>query len=83
MSTLEEYAGKVRSIIETIITENSYGINIDKLAQSSCSVIGIAGDERKAAAILGALRGGFLDVLITDTHAARAVIEMNGGNHKR
>lgn len=37
-------------------------------------VIGIAGGERKYQAILGALRGGYLDILITDTHTAKNLI---------
>ena len=38
-------------------------------------VVGIAGGEEKVAAILGALRGGYLNVLITDTVTAQAVLE--------
>lgn len=41
------------------------------------TVIGVAGNSSKASAILGALRGGYLDVLITDSEAARAVIELD------
>ncbi len=41
------------------------------------TVIGVAGDVRKAPAILGALRGNYINVLITDDEAARNVIELN------
>lgn len=39
-------------------------------------VIAVAAGERKAAAILGALRGRYVDVLITDEAAARAVLSL-------
>jgi len=35
----------------------------------------VAGGDEKASAILGALRGGYLNVLVTDTLTARAVLE--------
>jgi len=39
-------------------------------------VIGVAGGEAKAEAILGALRGGHVNVLVTDDAAARKVLEL-------
>jgi DNA-binding transcriptional regulator LsrR (DeoR family) len=41
-------------------------------------VVGVAGGEEKVAAILGALRGGYLNVLITDSVTAQAVLERHG-----
>lgn len=38
--------------------------------------IGVAASAAKAAAILGALRGGYMDVLITDEEAAVAVLDL-------
>ncbi len=38
--------------------------------------IGIAGGERKVNAVLGAIRGGYINVLITDTECARRLIEL-------
>ena len=38
-------------------------------------MVGVAGGKEKVAAILGALRGGYLNVLITDTVTAQAVLE--------
>jgi DNA-binding transcriptional regulator LsrR (DeoR family) len=38
-------------------------------------VIGVAGGVEKVAAILGALRGGYVDVLVTDTVTAQAVLD--------
>ena len=40
-------------------------------------VIGVAGGEAKAEAILGALRGGCVDVLITDDTAAERVLALD------
>jgi len=39
------------------------------------TVVGVAGDARKAETILAALRGGHINVLITDDTAARAVLD--------
>lgn len=39
-------------------------------------VIGVAGGAEKASAILGALRGGLVKVLVTDEAAARTVLDM-------
>ena len=40
------------------------------------SKIGIAGGTRKAEAVIGAIRGGFINTLITDTECAKRLIEM-------
>lgn len=40
-------------------------------------VMGVAGDAQKAEAIYGALRAGYIDVLITDDLAARRVLELH------
>jgi dihydroxyacetone kinase-like protein len=37
-------------------------------------VIAIAGGMEKVRAVLGALRGGYINTLITDTETARAVL---------
>ncbi len=50
------------------------GISLEQL-RALDQVIGIAGGEEKVPAILGALRGGYLDVLITDSVTAQAVLE--------
>ena len=42
------------------------------------TVIAVAGGQEKASAILGALRGNYLDVLITDEGAAKDVIRLSG-----
>ncbi|MDF2722623.1 MAG: MarR family transcriptional regulator [Paenibacillus sp.] len=43
------------------------------------SVIGIAGGASKAKAIMAALRGRWVDILVTDAAAARNVLEMHRG----
>ena len=40
------------------------------------SKIGIAGGARKVDAVIGAIRGGFINILITDTECARKLIEL-------
>jgi deoxyribonucleoside regulator len=40
-------------------------------------VIGVAGGEAKAEAILGALRGGHVSVLVTDDAAARKLLALD------
>ena len=40
------------------------------------SKIGIAGSARKAEAVIGAIRGGYLNILITDTECAKKLIEL-------
>jgi DNA-binding transcriptional regulator LsrR (DeoR family) len=52
------------------------GINLEILKRTPC-VIGVGGGIDKAASILGALRLGVLDCLVTDEIAARAVLKMS------
>jgi DNA-binding transcriptional regulator LsrR (DeoR family) len=52
------------------------GISLDNLARIE-TVIGVAGSSRKGAAILGALRGRYVNVLITDDQAARKVLALH------
>lgn len=40
------------------------------------SKIGIAGGVRKADAVIGAIRGGYINILITDTECAKRLIEL-------
>ena len=42
------------------------------------NVVGVAGGPSKLDAILAALRGGYLDVLITDEETARSLLEQSG-----
>jgi deoxyribonucleoside regulator len=52
------------------------GISLDDLSKIE-TVIGVAGSSRKGAAILGALRGGYVNVLITDDQAAQKVLALH------
>lgn len=53
------------------------GISLNELKNGSGLVVGIAGGPVKAKAILGALRGSLVDVLVTDDKAAEKVLELN------
>jgi len=57
------------------------GITLKQLKQTR-RVIGVAGGASKAEAILGALRGRYINVLITDEPAAKRVLELDSSaNH--
>ncbi|MBC7263513.1 MAG: sugar-binding transcriptional regulator [Chloroflexi bacterium] len=53
------------------------GLRLDELQRIPC-VIGVAGWREKAPAILGALRGKYVDVLVTDDAAAQEVLRLAG-----
>ena len=57
------------------------GISMEQLRRTR-RVIGIAGGVSKAEAILGALRGRFVNILVTDESAARRVLEL-ATNHQQ
>ena len=63
-------------VLNLDINRRAVGIDLETLAQVP-TVIGVAGDARKAAAILGALRGGHLKALITDERAAVEVLRLH------
>ena len=51
------------------------GLSLEDIKKAE-NVICVAGLEMKAEAILGAVRGGYIDTLITDENAARKMIEL-------
>jgi DNA-binding transcriptional regulator LsrR (DeoR family) len=57
------------------LNERIVGIELGALRRVGC-VIGVAGGEAKAEAILGALRGGHLKVLVTDSAAASKLCQL-------
>jgi len=59
--------------IRTPLNDRVIGIELEQLRKVKRSV-GIAGGDRKLAAIRGAVRGGFVNVLITDLTTAQALI---------
>jgi deoxyribonucleoside regulator len=59
---------------QCLVEPGVIGISLKQLKTMN-HVVGVAGGEKKARAILGVLRGGYLDVLVTDTTAARAMLQ--------
>lgn len=68
--------------VDRDLEERTIGASLDCLRTKEHSIAVAAGRE-KAAAILGALRGGYVNVLVTDEEAAKAILEMNGGQAPR
>jgi len=48
------------------INQRVVGIDLSVIRNGSCKVVAVAGGQQKSTAILGALRGGFVDILTTD-----------------
>lgn len=65
------------TIIDHPINRRVVGIQLEELVDFNGLVVGMAGGSSKIRPILGALRGGYLDVLITDDVTAASVLEMN------
>lgn len=62
--------------IESDLDSRTISIELESVRQIPC-VIGLAGGPNKVEAILGALRGNYLKILITDEETAAAVIRLN------
>ncbi len=69
-------------LVDNDLAERTIGASLECLRTKEHSIAVAAGRE-KAAAILGALRGGYINVLITDEEAAKAVLELIGDKPKR
>jgi lsr operon transcriptional repressor len=65
-------------VVNLPIHERRIGIELSDLA-SIPKVVGVAGGLHKAEAILGALRGGFLDVLVTNELVALRLLQLQQG----
>jgi deoxyribonucleoside regulator len=52
------------------------GIQLDDLRRSF-GVMGVAGGPDKAAPLLGAIRGGWIDILVTDEQTARSILALD------
>ncbi len=61
------------SVLDIELNRRIVGIELEALHDVE-QVIGVAGGEAKAEAILGALRGGHVNVLVTDAATARKVL---------
>ena len=62
-------------ICKTDINNRAVSINLNDLKKHDM-VIGVGGGKGKERSILGALRGGFIDVLVTDLQTANRVLEL-------
>lgn len=62
-------------ICELELHQRIVGIDLPSLRKVKC-VFAVAGWKEKAPAILGALRGGFVDILVTDDQAAQEVLRL-------
>ena len=60
--------------VKTTLQERLIGIDLDQLKKID-NVVAIAGGKNKIEAICGALRGGYIDVLITDIFTAKALVD--------
>jgi len=63
-------------VLDIDLNRRVIGLDLQDLRQVR-QVIGVAGGRGKAQAILGALRGGYLNVLVTDDTAAREVLTLD------
>jgi DNA-binding transcriptional regulator LsrR (DeoR family) len=61
-------------LLDIEINDRVVGIDLPTLSKID-TVIAAAGDVRKGNAILGALRGKFIDVLVTDSITAKYLID--------
>ncbi len=59
------------------LNDRIIGVDLNKLKRVK-TVIGVAGGDGKARAILGALRGGFINVLISDSTCVNEVLDLFG-----
>jgi lsr operon transcriptional repressor len=70
------------NVIDLPIHDRRIGIDLSDL-KNIPKVVGVAGGLHKAEAILGALHGGFLDVLVTNELAALRLLELERGRQAR
>jgi len=64
--------------VPSAVNQRVLAVTLDDL-RAIPTVAGIAAGPEKAIGILGALRGGIIDVLICDQQAARSVLRLDGG----
>ena len=56
------------------------GVTLENIRRME-NIVAVARGENKAEAILGALRGGFVNILITDSVTGDRILEMDAGKH--
>jgi DNA-binding transcriptional regulator LsrR (DeoR family) len=59
------------------INDRVVGMSLEQINNGAGMVVGVAGGKIKAQAILGALRGGFVDVLVTDDKATEEILVLD------
>lgn len=64
-------------IMDIDINYRAISVDIKELKKTNCRVLGVAGGKRKALSILGALRGGYIDILVTDSTAVEEVLRLD------
>jgi len=52
------------------------GVTLEELKKAK-NVVAVSGGKRKGAAVLGALRGGFMDVLVTDLQCVQEMVKLD------
>jgi deoxyribonucleoside regulator len=65
--------------VRTELTERVIGITLSQIRKAK-RVIALAGGKRKVEAILGALNGGWINVLITNQWTAKAILDWSHHN---
>ena len=68
------------NILDLEINQRVIGIEVAAIMRPNCSVIAICGESKKGPAILAALRGNYIDVLITDSSAATWMLDQVNGH---
>ena len=63
------------NVLDVDVNQRVIGIGIESL-RATPEVIGVADGKEKAEAILGALRGGYMNSLITAEQAAREILRL-------
>ncbi|MBT0566037.1 sugar-binding transcriptional regulator [Williamsia sp. CHRR-6] len=67
-------------ITSPLLTDRVLAVDLADLRRIP-TVVGVTSGRVKAAGLLGALRGGYLDVLVCDESAARATLSLDTGTH--
>jgi DNA-binding transcriptional regulator LsrR (DeoR family) len=62
------------SLVSTGLEKRVISMTLEQLSKVSCA-IGVAGGVRKYPAILGALRGKWINILVTDQFTARRLVD--------
>jgi DNA-binding transcriptional regulator LsrR (DeoR family) len=65
--------------VESALNERVIGMELEQL-RNVRRCVAVAGGRRKITAIRGAMRGGYINVLITDIHTAQALLEPDPGS---